>query len=189
MDTEFEDNQLFGRRECSCIPATLTTSDLFSYPKLIIVILLCIDILQEKPHKCSLCAKSFPTPGDLKSHMYVHSGSWPFKCHICSRGFSKHTNLKNHLFLHTGKCDILIKPLLRLKLNSSSCPPKYRPNQHTFVFNAILLLLLVALRPNAAMMMISCGRTIIIIITGNSSPHPVVVDRSGTVLSFVVHQL
>jgi hypothetical protein len=60
-------------------------------------------ISQEKPHKCSLCAKSFPTPGDLRSHMYVHSGSWPFKCHICSRGFSKQTNLKNHLFLHTGE--------------------------------------------------------------------------------------
>uniref|UniRef100_A0A182NEH7 C2H2-type domain-containing protein n=1 Tax=Anopheles dirus TaxID=7168 RepID=A0A182NEH7_9DIPT len=49
-----------------------------------------------------LCSKSFPTPGDLKSHTYVHNGSWPFKCHICSRGFSKQTNLKNHLFLHTG---------------------------------------------------------------------------------------
>jgi hypothetical protein len=60
-------------------------------------------IQQEKPHKCSLCAKSFPTPGDLRSHMYVHSGSWPFKCQICSRGFSKQTNLKNHLFLHTGE--------------------------------------------------------------------------------------
>ncbi|KAJ8913601.1 hypothetical protein NQ315_013423 [Exocentrus adspersus] len=58
---------------------------------------------KDKPHKCNLCSKSFPTPGDLRSHMYVHSGSWPFKCHICSRGFSKHTNLKNHLFLHTGE--------------------------------------------------------------------------------------
>ncbi|KAF0756660.1 Uncharacterized protein FWK35_00032110 [Aphis craccivora] len=61
----------------------------------------CVYVWLEKPHKCTLCAKSFPTPGDLKSHMYVHNGSWPFKCHICNRGFSKHTNLKNHLFLHT----------------------------------------------------------------------------------------
>ncbi|KAK7499811.1 hypothetical protein BaRGS_00008902 [Batillaria attramentaria] len=57
---------------------------------------------KEKPHKCDLCAKSFPTPGDLRSHMYVHSGSWPFRCHVCNRGFSKQTNLKNHLMLHSG---------------------------------------------------------------------------------------
>lgn len=61
--------------------------------------------LQEKPHKCTMCSKSFPTPGDLKSHTYVHTGTWPFKCHICHRGFSKQTNLKNHLLLHSGKTD------------------------------------------------------------------------------------
>lgn len=49
-----------------------------------------------------MCHKSFPTPGDLKSHMYVHNGSWPFQCQVCKRGFSKQTNLRNHLFLHTG---------------------------------------------------------------------------------------
>ena len=64
--------------------------------------LVCNGWLQEKPHKCSMCSKSFPTPGDLKSHMYVHSGSWPYKCDMCSRGFSKQANLRNHMILHTG---------------------------------------------------------------------------------------
>lgn len=50
-----------------------------------------------------MCSKSFPTPGDLKSHTYVHTGTWPFKCHVCHRGFSKQTNLKNHLLLHSGR--------------------------------------------------------------------------------------
>ncbi|KAL2722203.1 histone-lysine N-methyltransferase PRDM9-like isoform X1 [Vespula maculifrons] len=58
----------------------------------------------EKPHKCLQCSKSFPTPGDLKSHMYVHNGLWPFRCQICNRGFSKPTNLKNHMLLHLGRC-------------------------------------------------------------------------------------
>ena len=69
---------------------------------------------QEKPHKCELCQKSFPTPGDLKSHMYIHNGSWPHRCHICDRGFSKITNLKNHLFLHTGKIKIFTNILFHI---------------------------------------------------------------------------
>ncbi len=55
---------------------------------------------QEKPHKCEVCHKSFPTPGDLKSHQFVHSGVWPFRCHICNRGFSKQNSARNHMLAH-----------------------------------------------------------------------------------------
>ena len=42
-------------------------------------------------------AKSFPTPGDLRNHSYVHTRNWPIRCHVCGRGFSKTSSFKNHL--------------------------------------------------------------------------------------------
>ena len=58
---------------------------------------------KDKPHKCGLCDKSFPTPGDLKSHQFVHSGGWPYRCPLCSRGFSKQNLLRSHMLLHSGQ--------------------------------------------------------------------------------------
>ena len=55
---------------------------------------------KEKPHKCEVCNKTFPTPGDLKSHRFVHSGVWPFRCHICNRGFTKQNIARNHMLGH-----------------------------------------------------------------------------------------
>ncbi|OAF68580.1 hypothetical protein A3Q56_03710 [Intoshia linei] len=43
------------------------------------------------------CDRSFPTPGDLRCHMYIHTGNYPFNCDICKRGFSKKTSLKKHI--------------------------------------------------------------------------------------------
>lgn len=51
---------------------------------------------QEKPHKCSLCTRTFPTPGDLRNHFYVHSGMWPYVCK-CGRGFAKKAAYQGHL--------------------------------------------------------------------------------------------
>lgn len=51
---------------------------------------------QVKPHKCNACDKSYPTPGNLRAHMSLHSGQWTYHCEICGRGFSKKINSERH---------------------------------------------------------------------------------------------
>ena len=57
--------------------------------------------LQDKPHKCRSCDKSFATPGDLKSHQFVHSGTWPFRwsCQNKKLGFWSQSYLYNINFV------------------------------------------------------------------------------------------
>ena len=51
---------------------------------------------REKPHKCTICDKSFGRKGHLEGHMLTHSGEKshncasterPFKCGQCNRSF------------------------------------------------------------------------------------------------------
>lgn len=56
--------------------------------------------MQEKPHKCDECGRSFPTPGDLRAHGYSHTGNWPLRCPICNRGFCKLGALHHHMKSH-----------------------------------------------------------------------------------------
>ena len=34
------------------------------------------------PHICTVCAKMFPKPSDLKRHMMCHTGEKPFRCEV-----------------------------------------------------------------------------------------------------------
>lgn len=56
--------------------------------------------MQEKPHKCNECGRSFPTPGDLRAHGYSHTGNWPLRCPVCNRGFCKLGTLHHHMKSH-----------------------------------------------------------------------------------------
>ncbi|ODN04501.1 Zinc finger and BTB domain-containing protein 17 [Orchesella cincta] len=66
--------------------------------------------LQRSTQNAFCVASLIPTPGDLKSHQYCHTGTWPFTCPVCHRGFSKQTNLRNHLLLHSGMGSSSSKP-------------------------------------------------------------------------------
>ena len=57
----------------------------------------------QKPHKCSLCGKSFSTKGDLAQHKSIHTGEKPYLCHECGLRFSRKDNLTRHMSIHTGE--------------------------------------------------------------------------------------
>lgn len=68
--------------------------------------------MQEKPHKCDECGRSFPTPGDLRAHGYSHTGNWPLRCPVCNRGFCKVGALHHHMKSHGNTTSFIIKIII-----------------------------------------------------------------------------
>ena len=51
----------------------------------------------ERPHKCSVCHRTFLRVSSLKEHMLTHTGEKPHKCVLCQASFSLKRNLKRHM--------------------------------------------------------------------------------------------
>lgn len=56
-----------------------------------------------KPHKCTVCSRSFRTKQDLKLHNVMHTNIRQYICDICDKSFRRRPNLVQHLKLHSGE--------------------------------------------------------------------------------------
>ncbi|XP_057302344.1 zinc finger protein 665-like [Hydractinia symbiolongicarpus] len=56
-----------------------------------------------KPHKCTVCVKSFVHAYTLKEHLKLHTGENVYRCDICRKEFCQLANLRRHQRIHTGE--------------------------------------------------------------------------------------
>jgi len=72
-----------------------------------------------KDRTCTICDKRFNTPGDYKTHMFVHNpdGQRKFSCEVCGKSVNEARTFKRHMMIHnnefTCRCKVCDKGFIR----------------------------------------------------------------------------
>ena len=62
-----------------------------------------VDGADSRPHKCTMCTKTFRTKDYLALHQRVHTNERPYLCRICGMAFRQSNHLVSHIRIHTGE--------------------------------------------------------------------------------------
>lgn len=56
--------------------------------------------MEESPHKCPVCARSFNQRSNLKTHLLTHTDHKPYECNSCGKVFRRNCDLRRHALTH-----------------------------------------------------------------------------------------
>lgn len=56
--------------------------------------------LEESPHKCPVCSRSFNQRSNLKTHLLTHTDHKPYECNSCGKVFRRNCDLRRHALTH-----------------------------------------------------------------------------------------
>lgn len=56
--------------------------------------------MDESPHKCPVCSRSFNQRSNLKTHLLTHTDHKPFECNSCGKVFRRNCDLRRHALTH-----------------------------------------------------------------------------------------
>lgn len=52
--------------------------------------------MEESPHKCPVCSRSFNQRSNLKTHLLTHTDIKPYNCSQCGKVFRRNCDLRRH---------------------------------------------------------------------------------------------
>ena len=56
--------------------------------------------MEESPHKCPVCQRSFNQRSNLKTHLLTHTDHKPYECNQCHKVFRRNCDLRRHKLTH-----------------------------------------------------------------------------------------
>lgn len=56
--------------------------------------------MEESPHKCPVCNRSFNQRSNLKTHLLTHTDIKPYNCSSCGKVFRRNCDLRRHSLTH-----------------------------------------------------------------------------------------
>ena len=56
--------------------------------------------MEESPHKCAVCSRSFNQRSNLKTHLLTHTDHKPYECNLCGKVFRRNCDLRRHALTH-----------------------------------------------------------------------------------------
>ena len=62
--------------------------------------------MDDSPHKCQTCGRTFNQRSNLKTHLLTHTDIKPYSCIECSKVFRRNCDLRRHQLTHSGQTEV-----------------------------------------------------------------------------------
>ncbi|CAL1277224.1 unnamed protein product [Larinioides sclopetarius] len=87
--------------------------------------------MEDSPHKCPTCGRTFNQRSNLKTHLLTHTDIKPYNCDSCGKVFRRNCDLRRHSLTHNFMNEGLMNTESSSESNYGSMPLNLAHESHS----------------------------------------------------------